>query len=491
MQQSIATVESSSTSERLFSLSGNSLLPRLWSMLTGLGLNAASLLFRVLEHFDTGISDSISIDRVSARLNVAHRAKSDGENEYPPSAEESMSGTQREIIAHFRQLQRRAHRRISILADKSRRIRQRIDLAGMEGSLRDIPSRCENDLLRMLAEWQSRLDSLRNDALERSQRHSQEREAEGGAAEQSMPATIQIAFLAAVVSGCAFLLSNTSAFEVGGESPVARVWILVIPLAVAILSSAIAHAASSSIDHDGSFWRLRKWLRAGISLAFVGLTSMFASHCLLEMATNPDTSLSALFVELFVTRTVPLLPLENWTVFSIVSAAAFTSFIVCYKYDTPHSPRHHPRKERGLLLEQLRKVNVKIDRAQAEVTATLKRAKAALEKYTRIVDESRHLSARLSDYDYVLEDTCNMLLDRYRVENSKMRTTEAPHSFQEHVCFRTEDEASLARLADEGHHLDQFQQEIGKLESQAAQIRQELRDLNSRTIKMLEGSVTT
>jgi hypothetical protein len=490
MQQSIATIESSSTSESLFGQSGKPLLVRLWSMLTGLGLKASAVLFRILERLGFGISEPINIDRISARLRVAQRAKSDGENEYPPSIEKSMSGTQREIIAHFKQLQRRAQRRIKTSADKARRIRQRIDLAGMEGTLRDIPSRCENDLRRMLAEWQPRLNSPRNDAMERSQGHSQKTEAASKVAEQSVPAVLQFAFLAAVVSGCAFLLNDTSALGLGGESLVARVWIFVILLAIAILSSAIALATSSGISNDGSFWRLRKWLRAGTGIAFIGLTCVVASHYLLRITANPDTSLSAVFAELFVARTVPLLPLENWTVFSIVSAAALITFIVCYRDDSPDGSRHRPRKKRSFSLNQLRKVNAKIDQAQVEVTATVKRAKAALGKYARLVDESRHLSAKQSDYDYVLEDACNMLLDRYRIDNSKVRTTEAPHSFQEHVYFRAEEDASLASFADEAHHLNQFQQEIGALESQAAQIRQALRDLNSHTIRTLEESVT-
>ena len=328
--------------------------------------------------------------------------------------------------------------------------------------------------------------------MEQPQRYSQEIAAESEAAEQGIPVTLQFAFLAAVVSGCAFLLSDTSAFALGGESQVARVWTFVALLAVAVLSLIVARATSSAISHDGSFWRLRKWLRAGTGIAFLGLASMFASHCLLGVTADPDTSLPAVFIGLFIARTIPLLPFENWTVFYIVAGAALAAFIVCYKDDTPHSPRPRSRKEHGLLLKQLRKVNVKIDRAQNEVAATVKRAKAALGRYARLSDKSRHVSAKLNDYDYVLEDTCNMLLDRYRAENTKVRTTEAPHSFQEHVCFRAEDEeASLARLADEGSHLDQFQKELGELELRAAQIRQELRDLNSRAIKILEDSVAT
>jgi hypothetical protein len=113
-----------------------------------------------------------------------------------------------------------------------------------------------------------------------------------------------------------------------------------------------------------------------------------------------------------------------------------------------------------------------------------------LGKYSRRIDQSRHLSAELSDYNDVLQDACNMLLDRYRANNCKARTTKAPHSFQEHVYFGAEGEAGLAGHEDEGRHLDEYQQEIGKLESLAAQIRQELRDMNSRAIKALEESIT-
>ena len=502
MQQSIAAVEGSSTPESQFVESGRPLLSWLRSRLVALGLYAASIPLRIVERFDSGISDSIDIDRVSARLRVPQRAGSDGKSEYPPSAEESISGTQLEIIAHFKELQRRARRRITALADSSRRLREKIDLAGIDSTLRDIPPRCENDVLRMLAEWQSRLNSFRNDVAERPQRHSRE-DAEDETAGQNIPAVVQFLFLAALVGSGAFLIGRTPAFELGTESLGPPVWIVVVLSVVVVLSYVTARAVSSSIDRYATFSNLRKWLRGGTGIAFVGLTSALASHYLLAMADIVDSNLSAAFGRfslvfngLLIERTVPLFPLDDWKVFAIVLAAGLATFVVGYQPDTEarthaarHSPGHDRRRERTLLVKQLRKVNLKIDRAEAEVAATLKGAKAEIARYARLVDESRRLSAKANDYDYVLEDACNMLLDRYRAENSKVRSTAAPHSFQEHVCFRAEDKGRSVASADEARHLEELQQGLRKLESEAGQMRQKLRDLNSRAISTLEEAL--
>jgi hypothetical protein len=223
------------------------------------------------------------------------------------------------------------------------------------------------------------------------------------------------------------------------------------------------------------------------------------------MAASADTSwsaalggVSALFGRLLVERSVPALPFDDWTVFSIVMAAALSTFVVCYqpeiasrKHEAMHMPSRRTRKERALLIRQLRKVNMKIDRAEAEVTARLKKAKAEVGRYGRLVEATRRLSAKLKDYDYVLENACNMLLDRYRAENVSARSTAAPPAFREHVCFRADYEASSVALADEGRYLDEYQQGIRTLEAQASQTRQELRTLNARAINALEEAAMT
>lgn len=493
MQRSIATTRTSEPESRFVQF-GRSLASWFWSMPVAFGLRLWAVLTGIFGRRGSRIPDSINIDRVSAQLGIAKRARSDARNEYPPSGEEAVSGTQREIVVHFKELQRRAQRRIDLLAAKLRRMQERIDLAGAESRLRDIPSRCENDVLRMLAELQSRGNPFSEDAPVQPPRQQQDEEVESAEAGSSVPAIFQLGIMGVLVSAGTILIGRTSPFDPGAESPVPPLWIFLSLVAVVVLSWVTARAVTSSVSHYGSFWKLRKWLRIGTGIVFLGLASVFASHYLLALSANADASLSDVFRGMFVERTLPLLPFDDWRIVSIIAAAALLTFIVSYQPDAAApagvAPRNRrPRrtyKERDLLVRQIRKVNAKIDRAEAKVTAELKRVKTAIARYARLVDESERLPAKLADYDLVLEDACNMLLDRYRAENNRVRTTAAPESFQEHVCFKPEYEASLANLADEGRRLEEFREANSALESQASEIRQKLRDLNSRAINNLE-----
>ena len=71
-----------------------------------------------------------------------------------------MSGTQREIVVYFKNLQRVAQHPIAALPDELRALGEEIDVLGVNGSVRDIPSRCENEVLRLIAESQSQLNYL-------------------------------------------------------------------------------------------------------------------------------------------------------------------------------------------------------------------------------------------------------------------------------------------------------------------------------------------
>ena len=104
------------------------------------------------------------------------------------------------------------------------------------------------------------------------------------------------------------------------------------------------------------------------------------------------------------------------------------------------------------------------------------------------MDEAKRIPERLSDYDIALEDGCNILLDRYRAANTNARKTEVPMSFSEHICFRPEHEPNISMFENEEGRLEELQQGIVELESEAAQVRLKLRDLNSRAISALEDT---
>ena len=131
-----------------------------------------------------------------------------------------------------------------------------------------------------------------------------------------------------------------------------------------------------------------------------------------------------------------------------------------------------------------------IDAGDAGVTKLLKRLKAQISQYSRLVDESKRIPASLSDYDVVLEDGCNILLDRYRAANINARKSKVPMSFSEQVCFTPPFEPDFPVFSEKADRLKQLHQGIVELESEAAQVRQKLRNLNSRAISALEVTST-
>ncbi len=63
-------------------------------------------------------------------------------------------------------------------------------------------------------------------------------------------------------------------------------------------------------------------------------------------------------------------------------------------------------------------------------------------------------------------------------------------SFSEQVCFTPQFEPDFPVFSEKSDRLKQLHQGIVELESEAAQVRQKLRDLNSRAISALEDTST-
>ena len=90
------------------------------------------------------ISATLNIEKISTRLAIESRAKLDGRIDQPPSTEEGVSGTQKEIVVYFKNLQRGAQHQIADLAEEFRDLCEEIDGLGVNGSGLDSPSRGEN-----------------------------------------------------------------------------------------------------------------------------------------------------------------------------------------------------------------------------------------------------------------------------------------------------------------------------------------------------------
>jgi hypothetical protein len=435
----------------------------------------------------------LDIDKISARLAIENRAKSDGKNDQPPSTEEGVSGTQREIVVYFKELQRRAQHQIADMARKLREHGEEIDLPGVNGSLRDIPSRCENKIFRLIAESQSRLDYLGERGTQQQQHHKDVREKKqvDQDPEQPVSPVFHWIFMAVLIGAGAIAISKISVPGFGSEEIVPPLWAILSSVIVVLVSSLIARAVSRSANHVG---QLTRWLSSAIGIGSIGVTASFAAHYIVAVTANTDVTLRNVVDSILADPITLVTNVADWKVFGIVISAGLMAYLVNYKPESSHPSNgnvngvsYRSRRKRDRLTKRLRmQINTIIDVAEFEATELPKQLKSKVSQYSRLVDTSKRISASLSDYDVSLEDGCNILLDRYRAANTNARHTEVPMSFSEHICFRPDHEPNVSIFDTEEARLAQLRQGIVELESEAAQVRQKLRDLNAQAISALE-----
>ena len=133
-------------------------------------------------------------------------------------------------------------------------------------------------------------------------------------------------------------------------------------------------------------------------------------------------------------------------------------------------------------------MHVIIDQAATEASKTHRRVKTKIRQFSKLVDNSKRVSAAYGDYNLALEDVCNIVLDRYRAANTDARQSEMPLSFSEHISFRPDEDQSSSRISEGEHRREQIQSSSAELEQAAAQVRERLRDLNLRALNPLEDT---
>ena len=443
------------------------------------------------------ISATLNIEKISTRLAIESRAKLDGRIDRPPSTEEGVSGTQREIVVYFKNLQRGAQHQIADLAEEFRDLCEEIDVLGVNGSVRDIPSRCENEVLRLIAESQSQLNYL-GERERKQQQHDEavhDKSKPNQVAERPISPVFHWVFVAFLIGMAAFAIAKISVSGFGNANFVPPYWAISISLIVVLISSVIARAVSRLINSVG---RSMGWLGGAIGIALIAVMASLAAYYIAAVSTNPGVAVRSVVDSILANPIAIVIDVADWTGFGVVISAGLLAFLVSYRPDSSHpghsaiqSAIYRIRKQRDRLTKRLRmEINTIIDDADVEATESPKRLKTQIRQYSRLVDESKRIPESLSDYDVVLEDSCNILLDRYRAANTNARKTDVPMSFSEHICFRTEHESNVSMFENEKGRLEELQQGIIDLEGEAAEVRQKLRDLNSRAISALEDTAT-
>ncbi len=444
----------------------------------------------------TNISATLDIDKISARLAVEDRARSDGGNEQPSSTEDVVAGTQREIVNYFKELQRRALRQAAVLDDKLRGLREKIDVQEAVGSLRDLPRRCENELLRLNEEFELQLSFLGERRVQQEQHYATFRENNrlDRVAEYPRSSFIYHTLMAALIVAGALAIGTLSASGVGGEALIPASWAVSVSLVVVLVPFVLAAVVFRSANHIRPLRRLAGWLGGGIGIVFIGTLSLFLAHYMSAATTNPGVSVSAVIDSISASPSAIGTDVTTWTGFGIVILVGLIAFLIGYKSDDSYPSYgavqrafYRARKEYELLTRRRRKrINAIVDEARAEVTRLPTQPKAQIRQYSKLFEESLGVPASLNGYNVALEAACNNLLDRYRATNKGARQTEVPTSFSEHIYFGLEQEPASPLSGDEESRLEELHPGIAELDGEVVQARQKLKELNLRAISALE-----
>ena len=495
MDQSIASSAGITRPGKQPGRSLKSIFSGLWSSMTARKLKITSDGWHSSNLLSSDISKTLDIDQICTQLNLENRADYDGRNDQPPSTEEAVSGTQREIVAYFKELRRKAHHQIAVLAENLRELGEEIDVLGANGSLLDIPSRCENEVIRLIAESQSQLNYLGEREAKQRQVYEalHEKNKLNQVADRPISPLFHWVFIAFLIGVGAFAIARISVSGSSSANLIPPSWAILISLIVVLVSMVIARAVSRLADLVG---QLAGWLGGAIGIALIGMMASLAAHYIAAVTTNPGSAVRSIVDSALADPIAIATSVTDWKIFGIIITAGLMAFMVGYRPDSSHeghgdipSTIYRTRNKRDRLTKRLRiQINDFIDVAEIEATELSKPLKLKVRQYSRLVDESKRLPASLSDYDVALEDGCNILLDRYRAANKNARQSEAPMSFSEHICFRPEPEENTSIFGNEASRLEELHQGIVELDNEAAQVRQKLRDLNSRAISALDDT---
>lgn len=498
MVQSIASSQASASPEEVSGITWKSILVWLWSAITIINQKITSSILSFRSPLGSDISAKLDVDKISVRLAIEERARSDGENEQPISTQDVVAGTQREIVTYFRELQRGALRQAAVLDDKLGGLREKIDVLEAVGSLRDVSSRCEYKVLRLNEEYQPRLNFLGERRLQQQRHYATFRENNqlNRVAEYPRSSVIYFALMAVLVGSGAVAIGSLTVSGVGGEALIPASWAISISLIDVLIPFVIAAGVFRSVNHVRQLRRLAGWLGGGSAIIFVGALGFLFAYYLSAVATDPDIGVRAFIDSILVAPNAIGTDVATWAGFGIVMLVGLLAFLIGYKSDDSYPSYgavqrafYRARNEHELLTRRLRKrINAIVDEARAEVTRLPKRLKTQLKRYARLVDESKRFPESLRGYDVALEDACNILLDRYRAANRDARQTEIPISFSEHISFATEQETTSALFGNEERRLEELHRGVAELDGEIVQIRQGLKDLNWRAISALEDT---
>ena len=437
------------------------------------------------------------VDSLFIALEVEKRASSDGHNNLPSSSEEVISGTQRDIVDYHRRLQDHARRKMKKLSGKLLAEARRADPSEVVNRLRDIPSKCQNKTERALADFNSKLKLLQEQeeyeqqCLDSNDEQHQEDDS-GRTATKAIffVMMLAVAGLASLALGsnilwggdAATLLSFDPAITIGGIS-------VVVPFLIAV---GVSKPVSAKLNRERPAFRLAILL----TTMFLGFLAFWCAHLIVVSADATVASAADFFAAINAMTTDPgavrgdINASKGFGVVMVVGCLGFMlgnlSMNTDAKKEGARAAHFHARKDREKLAMQLREqVNGIVDAAERDVDQSAMRLQKQFKKVSSLVERAKDTQAAYDDFLSGLEESCNLLLERYRQANAAARGTAIPPSFSEQICFRLEG-ASRRSFFEDGIELHrEFESAMSDFSETVTMLRRDLRSLNSNIIQSL------
>lgn len=438
------------------------------------------------------IGRPLDIERISKHLEVVKRAEEEGSRNLPPSGEDVPAGTQREIIAYFKNLRQCAQQQVAETAEKSTRTLEQIHDSDALAKLRDIPAGCENKILRFVADFEFRLSNAAEQEKNQKRHYDAFREKNGLDRVAYYPGAAYLYYLVipVLMVTIAFALASLVVSDAGGNSSVSVAWIGMISAAVVIVPFVFGNISLRSTNHVSEFKNFTGWIGVIVAIATIFGLAYYTDFHVAAVLANPDASNREVFDVMLAAPLDVVSSVGSWTIFGSVTLTGLLAMLLGYRSDDPYpgygaaQRSYYRARDAGEnVSSRLRnRINALVDEAEAEVASMAHGRKSMVRTYTRLVEKSQQNPSALNDYDNELEDACNIVLDRYRVINTAARQSNAPMSFAEHICFNTERALDSGWHSRNSGHVAELQNALAELEHEANSARQTLRALNLRMI---------
>jgi hypothetical protein len=435
---------------------------------------------------------------VCTQLDVEERAISDAERDEPRTSEDSPSGTQLEIINHFRSLRRRGARNIAALNKRTRTFRNRIDFPADLESLRSIETRAENKIVRLNANLLSKLELLNEREAQQQQHYEIFREENklDRVAENPISTLFLLAFIAALVGVGAVAISRLSGTGPDGIALLQPASAIGISFVVVIIPLMLGAAVFPLVNHLSDLKQIFGLAGGIAAAAVIGSAAMLAARFVSAAAIDPSVTWPSIMDAWLQAPFEIAFDGSSWMVLGIVCLLGLLAFLVGYRSDDPYPgygsvqrAYYRARQERETLANSVREqIDKVVDDADMQVAKLLSGLKARVKRYESMAEEARSAPAAFSGYIDVLEDTCRIVIDRYRRANESARSTDAPSYFYESDSLIGGEDAMTTSHDDAAHPLAEVLKDMADFDTQIGRSRRRLKDLNWRAAELLEIS---